>query len=750
MSPRSGLRRVLGELPHLALGLVLLEWLFRRVWLLGDVALGSDVGLFAIPRFELLSQLWCQGTLPGWNPWFAGGAPLYGDLSFAVLYPGNAALWLLEPLDALGVSLMAHLALTFVGTYAVLRDRGVGRHAAAIVGLGVGLGGVALGQLQTPIYVAATGWLPWCVLGFTRCARAPSGRRLALAALPFALTFLAGAPENCLSAAAVALCASRGATGRPWLELAGRLALVGLLAAALCGALLVPALGVIADSTRAAGLSAGEAGRWSLSPLQLAQLAAPLRVGHGALPVELLLSDYRPWHAWPLRGGRALRGALLGLREAARGGPSCGGPGVFCYARLRLVLAGLRAPERAARCGRSATPPSLGPDLVPAEPAGRLPPRARRPRPRPAPDVLAALASVSTALGLGLAAAWGGSAWPAALGALAAGAGRSGAHLPPAARLLALTLCDLALAGALVVETAPRTLFAPPQLAEVVAAAERREVLQRGPCRHLSRLGLDLEPQGVVQRERAALWREALLPNAGAPFGVRTVAGFSSILLARPQALLAEGRAAGLDELELNALLGAELLVYTLADVARVHSALTPVADGGLWRLGRLRQTRPWAAVYQHPTRVRDAAAARAARVAAGPEEAVLEAEPRPGGPPRRVEAQVRLLAATPDALELEVDTPHPGVLVVREAFARGWSAEVDGAPAPVLAADAMFRGVELEAGRHRVQLRYRVPGWRLGLALSALGALALAVCLGRGGGTGASRPWGRGVSVSG
>jgi uncharacterized membrane protein YfhO len=62
---------------------------------------------------------------------------------------------------------------------------------------------------------------------------------------------------------------------------------------------------------------------------------------------------------------------------------------------------------------------------------------------------------------------------------------------------------------------------------------------------------------------------------------------------------------------------------------------------------------------------------------------------------------------------------------VVLEAFEPGWIATVDGAPAPVLRANGLFRAVRLETGRHRVRFAYRPRSVAYGAALSGLGLAA-------------------------
>lgn len=59
-------------------------------------------------------------------------------------------------------------------------------------------------------------------------------------------------------------------------------------------------------------------------------------------------------------------------------------------------------------------------------------------------------------------------------------------------------------------------------------------------------------------------------------------------------------------------------------------------------------------------------------------------------------------------ATELIVETRGPaGILVVAETWAPGWSARVDGNPAPLIPVNLAFRGVPVPPGPHRVVFRY-------------------------------------------
>jgi hypothetical protein len=78
-----------------------------------------------------------------------------------------------------------------------------------------------------------------------------------------------------------------------------------------------------------------------------------------------------------------------------------------------------------------------------------------------------------------------------------------------------------------------------------------------------------------------------------------------------------------------------------------------------------------------------------------------------------------------PGRFDLELDNPATGRLLVREGFARGWIAEVDGRAADVRASGTHC-AIALAAGARRVTLRYRPPQLRSALAACLLGLVAL------------------------
>lgn len=82
-----------------------------------------------------------------------------------------------------------------------------------------------------------------------------------------------------------------------------------------------------------------------------------------------------------------------------------------------------------------------------------------------------------------------------------------------------------------------------------------------------------------------------------------------------------------------------------------------------------------------------------------------------------------------PELVEVATDSAGPSYLFLADSFDPGWSAEVDGKPAPVRPAYLAFRAVFLGTGRHKVTFSYVPAGFRLGLAISLAG-LATAIVL--------------------
>jgi hypothetical protein len=85
----------------------------------------------------------------------------------------------------------------------------------------------------------------------------------------------------------------------------------------------------------------------------------------------------------------------------------------------------------------------------------------------------------------------------------------------------------------------------------------------------------------------------------------------------------------------------------------------------------------------------------------------------------------VTWLSHDPDRPRLEVSTEAPGLLVIADTWLPGWSALVDGQPAPIYRGNHSQRVIPLEqSGRHTIILRYSPPGLALGGFITAMSGL--------------------------
>jgi len=105
---------------------------------------------------------------------------------------------------------------------------------------------------------------------------------------------------------------------------------------------------------------------------------------------------------------------------------------------------------------------------------------------------------------------------------------------------------------------------------------------------------------------------------------------------------------------------------------------------------------------------------------------------PEPAGPSASISQpftgtwqEATVLERSGDRILLQVDSTG-GYLVLTEAWYPGWNATVDGAAAPVLRANYLFRAVPVPSGAHRVELRFQSPTLELGFRLSVLAATLL------------------------
>ena len=137
---------------------------------------------------------WMHGIVPWWNPYSGVGLPLAAEYQGAAFFP--LTLLLLLPKGML----LEHLALQVLagwGTYALLRQIGLGRLAALTGGILYGFDGTLAWFDHAPAFPVP--FLPWLLLGIERASiRVNANKRggWRLLALSLGLLLLAGFPET--------------------------------------------------------------------------------------------------------------------------------------------------------------------------------------------------------------------------------------------------------------------------------------------------------------------------------------------------------------------------------------------------------------------------------------------------------------------------------------------------------------------------------------------------------------------------
>ncbi len=755
--------------------LLVLAFFWRT--LSGDVfqpADGGDLASFLFPAYRFAAGELAGGRLPLWNPTLYGGAPFVGDIQAGFLYPPNLALFLLSPnfaYPSLQWLAVLHLFWAALGMYVLLRtlrwEAGaqISRLGALFGGLAFGLCDPLLIHLGNLNLIAVLSWLPWVLAPYSRALAPAAGfntwRRdwgwAAVTALLFALSGYAGHAQSsvyiglALALYTVGRLATDWVAARRWTQV-GRTLLLGVgvlgLTLLLLGPILLPALEMAAYTVRAE-FTYQDTVVYSLAPVQaLVGLLTPGFFGRGpALHWSLWERVELPYLgvATLLLAAAALllapalrrRDLWLWLGVALFGLPVSLGVYGIVHGWLTLLLPlfdQFRAPARAlmlwalGMCVLAA----VGFDLVLGQvrKISALAPEAALPvsspteaLPAPSEDGAKTGTEAGTEFGWDLLAGilrWGalllgGVAVPLAYMALLLTQAEDTTFLRTSLAALALTLAlgawlaVWALVGSVrrgVLSAAVGgTLLIAVLFLELAAAGAYTDISPTDPT-----LGF-VHPEIVnflkadpdlfridTDTDIADLWQ----PDTAALVGLQDVHGVANPLLLRSVRDFQQstgGRATRrYDQLNVKYVL---VRTGTPLPEGKFERVLGPVGELELYR-NRDFAPRAWWA----------------------PADANLAALELPDQP---VAAQVTRYTST--ALDIQVDSPATGYLVLSENWYPGWYATVNGESATVEMVNGALRAVRTPAGAAQVALRYRPASWIWGLVLGVAGLL-LAVLL--------------------
>jgi hypothetical protein len=679
-----------------------------------------------------------DGEWPLWNPYDRLGYPLHADPQAGTLYPVQWLLVLVGLVSGPGLWLMTvktilHFWIAALGTYALLAHRRLPA-AACYLGALVVITGYPMLQNTMSALNWSFAWAPWMVLAVEVWAARPTPGRGSLVGGAVGMGFLAGAPATFWYGVMVAL---------PWTVLA----VVEKARAA-------HADGQLRDYARALAISAGVA-LAVLFALVAAQLVAtaPL-IGDSVrdrrdlaffgvtvfdavdvvgffLPRAVGQNSYLGW------GVILCAGAALALRPSSRVllCAALFGVAVLCSLGDRgpalPALASLLEPfEMFRRAHRYLYVASVPLAFLAAEGLTVLATIEGEERERARRGVLAATALLVLVCAIGFAvrhtAPWkpdaARDAWGWGLGAALIGGASIWLVIARRGPGLRVVLAGAAVIAGLDLWVC-RFQKIETNLAEIPVTPNDRRV------RALP--GVPLETR-IYDRGWVRF-------RPGVRMGVRDLGGYEDdpLALARytrlldavrrePRHLAHAGAGYLFEGKDLEN--GATVLPKAAAD----KEALTtmPELGSGAWRVAAPAPAVAW---YDAAVIARDAADAHRQLLAApAGSRAVLEARTLDAAERARAEridgavatARGALVALGRNRLRATIEAPADGVVVILEGYyARGWTATVDGAPAPIVPANGAFRGVLVGPGAHVIEMEYRAPAY---LALAALVPLAL------------------------
>ena len=694
-----------------------------------------DVWLYWIPHIEWMMRTLAAGSLPEWNAFRAFGVPFMSDPSTQFFYPPSIVRWLAPPRVSYTLLVVGHSLLGGLGTYSLLRPR-LRVPAAAALGAVVFIGGGPLASSANLWHhFCSAAYLPWVVDAFLRLRRPGLKGAARLGALT-GLQALAGSADVCLMTG-FALVFLLPRHRRGIVALAPRLGLAVLL----CG--LIASVQWLPTALQLKGTARGIADpqsrlAWSVAPVTLIDLLLPLKGTVHAHPGE---PDFGEMHArfipWMYLGASTLPVLLAGARRspwllmplilALLGSLGRYLPFIDVVARLPLISsfrfpskllwlvtgcwAGLAAIGAAALTRQKSVRPWVAGVGAAVLLMGIILAMSNLAAPSDSVNWRAIADSVPWA--------------PAALGfaLLAASIGRSGVPF-----LVAVVVVDLV-----------GPAFGYNAYASPAMFATRPSIVD-----DLQRLGATRVHVVLQSRVPETRWRvppgwteeeayyfgegQFLLPPQGMRWSIRgsfdgDFSGLGSQIYSRfCSSVINEERA---DEKWLRLAGVTHVVRFASSGLPELPLAATvrTFHERAVWVLS-VPDPLPLVYIVGNVRRVDsiDHAIAVLKQAEFDPRQEVV----RVGDAGRRSAGgagSVTSIVERPDAsLGISADLTAPGTLVVLNENTSGWGATVDGAPASIHTANGLFQSVDLPAGRHHVELRYRTPGLRLGFGLSLLG----------------------------
>ncbi len=746
---------------------------YHGLWLPGLTLIKRDAFRYFLPLKQYVADRLSAGELPHWFSYEALGCPFLGISGIGIFHPFTVLYFPLSVPDAYRASTLLSCLLAALGAFVLGRMLTLSRMGALLAGVVFALSGYVVSLTENVLYLYSLCMLPLFCAALEKSLAAQRAWVVAPATI-WATVFLHGDVQTGYYYGFIALLWMGMRAPGSYGEASLRLALTGGLTLLLAGIQLGPAWAIFLDSDRSQpSLFLGQALHWSTHPLRLwTVLAAPVfekttmtEVGNfflgtkpvapgvvGGLWAESLylgvpvigLALLGAWHRRDLRMLALLAGAMLLLSLGRFGGL------YQVFYHVVPLWSAFRYPEKFMGIVSFATAMLAGAGLD----------QLRAQRGRPIYWLAAAVLCLGIGLGLRTEAA---SAWAAAnfeaphvlAHEATSSAGRAflysavtafgvwlvvtgsrmGSLRPEIllACLVALVTFDLAWANLRAYHTAPveAATFTPPF---AQALATRESTLRAGRFRLFS-----IPEDKMIAPDRLTTWlgvdgassierRQALDMEHNASFHLESLnvyiasrsSAFRDILklqlgvagAARYNVAYYIGRRGRVKDPQFASTLIAELPEFGLA----LFKSSVPV--------------KPRAYLSLRPERA--AVPVNPAMLIARPEfrngevDVIETSDATLPGPARNGEALIERYA--PEEVQVRVVTQQPAVLILLDAFDKGWTATLEtGAPLSIMRANGLVRAVTVPGGDHVVTFRYDTPLMRVGAAASLAGTV---ICL--------------------
>ncbi|MFY9343369.1 MAG: hypothetical protein WAT39_12810, partial [Planctomycetota bacterium] len=257
----------------------------------------TEVPPWFLPELTMARDELRAGRLPTWNPHARGGAPLHAHGLIGLCYPPNwLALFADDPAGRLVFVAWINLALGGVLAFGLLRALGLGLLPAWFGALVFELCGPMAANAFFWMRLGSYVWLPGVLWGLFAAATAErfGARQLAGAAVPLAMTWLAGFPPFAITTSVLGAAFAVWLVGRALREQGsrrGRAVALRLVAGAVLGGMLaapqvLPSLQFFPQSARTTDPTTAEIAHGAFETYGLLGALVPDAFGHPSAVAE--------------------------------------------------------------------------------------------------------------------------------------------------------------------------------------------------------------------------------------------------------------------------------------------------------------------------------------------------------------------------------------------------------------------------------------------------------------------------------